>query len=201
MTHTKNLEVEVKFLADDLAAIRDRLVNIGAVITKSRVYERNVRFDTEDGTLLRQDELLRIRQDTAVTLTYKGPSQETVQQSEAKVREELEVVVSEYDTAVSILSRLGFSPKQVYEKYRETWQIDNVEIVLDELPYGHFIELEGDEQAIKEAARQLNLVWEQRIVTNYLSLMAALKQRHNLPFTDLTFANFAGLPISVTDVL
>ncbi|MCA9976162.1 MAG: class IV adenylate cyclase [Anaerolineales bacterium] len=197
----QNLEVEVKFLAVDLEQVRAKLAEVGAVLTKARVYERNVRFDTADEALRQRDELLRLRQDTAVTLTFKGRSLEAEQQSEAKVREELEVQVSDYETAVAIIQRLGFTPQQVYEKYRETWRLHDVEIVLDELPFGQFIELEGTEAAIKETAVQLNLPWETRIVSNYLALMAAIKQRHNLPFDDLTFANFAGLPISVTDVL
>ncbi len=196
-----NLEVEVKFLATDLGAVRERLVTSGAVMTKGRVYERNARLDTADATLRQRDELLRLRQDTAVTLTFKGRSLEAEQESEAKVREELEVQVSDYDTAVAIFHRLGLTPQQVYEKYRETWQLGGVEVTLDELPYGRFIELEGPETAIKETAAQLGLRWEQRIVSNYLALMAALKQRHNLPFDDVTFANFAGLPISIADVL
>ena len=197
----QNLEVEVKFLAVDLEQVRAKLAEVGAVLTKARVYERNVRFDTADEALRQRDELLRLRQDTAVTLTFKGRSLEAEQQSEAKVREELEVQVSDYETAVAIIQRLGFTPQQVYEKYRETWRLHDVEIVLDELPFGQFIELEGTEAAIKETAVQLNLPWETRIVSNYLALMAAIKQRHNLPFDDLTFANFAGLPISVADVL
>ncbi|MCB8969070.1 MAG: class IV adenylate cyclase [Ardenticatenaceae bacterium] len=197
----QNLEVEVKFLAADLEQVRAKLAEVGAVLTKARVYERNVRFDTADEALRQRDELLRLRQDTAVTLTFKGRSLEAEQQSEAKVREELEVQVSDYETAVAIIQRLGFTPQQVYEKYRETWRLHDVEIVLDELPFGQFIELEGTEAAIKETAVQLNLPWENRIVSNYLALMAAIKQRHNLPFDDLTFANFAGLPISVADVL
>ena len=197
----QNLEVEVKFLAVDLEQVRAKLAEVGAVLTKARVYERNVRFDTADEALRQRDELLRLRQDTAVTLTFKGRSLEAEQQSEAKVREELEVQVSNYETAVAIIQRLGFTPQQVYEKYRETWRLHDVEIVLDELPFGQFIELEGTEAAIKETAVQLNLPWETRIVSNYLALMAAIKQRHNLPFDDLTFANFAGLPISVADVL
>ena len=47
----------------------------------------------------------------------------------------------------------------------------------------------------------LNLNWQKRILGNYLGLMAQLKAHHNLPFNDLTFANFSNLPISIADIL
>lgn len=208
MGHKNSLEVEVKFFMPDLAAFRERLLAAGTVLIKPRVFERNVVFDTADKRLFRELSLLRLRQDTAasasagqaVTLTYKSRPK-NLPPSEAKVREELEVTVSDFDTLAEILQRLGFAPVQVYEKYRETFQWQAVEIVLDELPYGNFVEFEGEEQGLKTAVSQLNLDWQDRILGNYLGMMAQLKAKHTLPFNDLTFANFANLPISIADIL
>lgn len=184
----------------DLAAFRERLLAAGAALLKPRVFERNVRFDTADERLFRDLSLLRLRQDTAVILTYKN-TPKNLPQSEAKVREELEVTVSDFDTMAQILQRLGLAPMQVYEKYRETFQWQGTEIVLDELPYGNFVEFEGGEDGIKTAVSHLNLNWQDRLVTNYLALMAQIKAKHNLPFNDLTFANFTNLSISIADIL
>jgi adenylate cyclase class 2 len=197
---SSHLEVEVKFLVDDLAGWRDRLLAAGAVLVKPRVYEQNVRLDTADQALLQKWQLLRLRQDTAVRLTFKGPVPEDVV-SEAKVREELEVTVGDFDTAVLIFERLGFAPVQVYEKYRETFQLVGVEVVLDEMPFGNFLELEGSEVGIRTAAAILGLDWDKRLTTNYLAIMAQLKARYDLPFDDITFANFESLSVSVADVL
>ena len=164
-----------------MAAFRERLLAAGAELTKPRVFERNVAFDTADSRLYRELKLLRLRQDTAVTLTYKG-TPKNLPQSEAKVREELEVQVSNFDTLAEIFARLGFAPVVVYEKYRETFIWQDVEIVLDELPYGNFVEFEGDEGGLKTAVSHLNLNWQNRILSNYLGLMAQLKAHHNLPF-------------------
>jgi adenylate cyclase class 2 len=197
---SSHLEVEVKFLVDDLAGWRERLLAAGAVLVKPRVYERNVRLDTADQALLQQWQLLRLRQDTAVRLTFKGPVPEDVV-SEAKVREELEVIVEDFETAVLIFQRLGFAPVQVYEKYRETFQLAGVEVVLDEMPFGNFLELEGSEVGIRTAAAILGLDWDKRLTTNYLAIMAQLKARYDLPFDDITFANFESLSVSAADVL
>lgn len=208
MGHKNSLEVEVKFFMPDLAAFRERLLAAGTVLIKPRVFERNVVFDTADKRLFRELSLLRLRQDTAasasagqaVTLTYKSRPK-NLPPSEAKVREELEVTVSDFDTLAEILQQLGFAPVQVYEKYRETFQWQAVEIVLDELPYGNFVEFEGEEQGLKTAVSHLDLNWKNRILGNYLGMMAQLKAKHTLPFNDLTFTNFANLPISIADIL
>ena len=184
----------------DLAAFRETLLAAGGRPVRPRVYERNVRYDTGNDRLLQRDELLRLRQDTAVTLTFKGVDQ-SAGQSEAKVREEIEIELDDFDRAAAIIKRLGFEPKQVYEKYRETFQLGEVEVVLDEMPFGNFVELEGEEAAIKAAAARLDLAWNRRIVTSYLDLMIRLKTHYSLPFNDLTFANFKDLSVSAADIL
>jgi adenylate cyclase class 2 len=200
MAATADLEVEVKFYAPDLTAVRQRLLAEGAELVADRIFERNVRFDNSQGELLRKRQLLRLRQDRAARLTFKG---ESVQQagSEAHVREELEVSVSSFDTAVAILQRLGFQPVQLYEKYRETFRLGPVEVVLDELPFGDFVELEGEEAAIRAAAATLGLDWSRRILYNYLYLMALLKEQQELPFSDLTFDNFRQTTATIADIL
>ncbi|MFO7680163.1 MAG: class IV adenylate cyclase [Chloroflexota bacterium] len=193
------LEVEVKFLTADLAGFRQRLLAAGAVLKGARVFERNVVFDTPDKHLLHSGKLLRLRQDKAVRVTFKGEVAKA-SQSEAKVREELEINVSDFGTTAVIFQRLGFNPVLAYEKYRETFFLDNVEVVLDEMPYGDFVEIEGEEAGIKTAVSRLNLPWDKRLITNYLKLMVDLKAYHQLDFDDLTFANFEGLDISVADI-
>ena len=52
MAVENGLEVEVKFLLAEPTAVRERILQVGARLTKPRVYERNVRFDTPDNALL-----------------------------------------------------------------------------------------------------------------------------------------------------
>lgn len=197
---TTNLEVEVKFWVADVAEMRQRIGAAGGVLHRGRVYERNIRYDNAWQGLMRQDKLLRLRQDSRNVITFKGPAQ-NVDVAQVKIREELEIEVNDFDTAAAILQRLGFEPVQVYEKYRETFQLGLVEVVLDEMPFGNFMELEGGEGEIVAAAARLGLDWEQRILANYLYLLSLVNNHYGLTITDLTFANFAGLDISMPDVL
>ncbi|MEZ4516667.1 MAG: class IV adenylate cyclase [Chloroflexota bacterium] len=191
----EHLEVEVKFLLDDFETVRASLLQLGAELTHPRVYERNVRYDTLTNDLLAKAQLLRLRQDARVRLTFKGPAR-LQRASEAKVREEIEVTVDDFDKLSLILQRIGFAPVQMYEKYRETYELGDVEIVLDEMPFGLFIELEGPEADIKQVAQQLGLDWSRRILVNYLAMMAYFKEIFHLPFDDVTFDNFTTHPIS-----
>jgi len=200
MVSTADLEVEVKFYTPDLTAVRQRLLAEGAELVADRIFERNMRFDNSQGELQHKRQLLRLRQDRAARLTFKGESAHQAG-SEAQVREELEITVSSFETAVAILQRLGLQPVQLYEKYRETFRLGPVEIVLDELPFGNFVELEGEEAAIRAVAATLGLDWSRRILYNYLYLMALLKEQQELPFSDLTFDNFRQTTATITDIL
>ena len=101
-----------------------------------------------------------------------------------------------------IFARLGFGAVQSYEKYRQTFHWRDVEVVLDEMPFGNFVELEGATDAeLKDAAAALGLDWSRRVLTNYLELMEQARRAFDLPFNDLTFANFAGRPVDMGTLL
>ncbi|MEM8860698.1 MAG: class IV adenylate cyclase [Chloroflexota bacterium] len=198
-----NLEIEAKFQVDDLSAVQRRLVELGAVLKKERIYEKNTVYDDAEQSLKNSRRLIRMRQDEKTKLTFKGDPPADIQQvAEAKVREEIELELSDFDKMELILARLGYAPAIVYEKYRETWQINEVEAVLDELPYGNFVELEGSEADIKQVASECKLDWGTRLNTNYLMLFSMVKGAYGLEdLQDLTFENFAGRVIDWKKVL
>lgn len=196
----KHLEIEVKFSIADRGVFRRILLEVGAEEVSPRTYEKNIRFDTPRERLKQEGKLLRLRHDALSRLTFKGESSKDVD-SEARVREELEVTVDDFNTMALILERVGFVRSQIYEKYRETYQLEEVEIVIDEMPFGDFVELEGDDRDLQAAARKLGLDWNRRILANYLALMEIIKNRYNLPFDDVTFENFEGRDISVADFI
>lgn len=72
-----------------------------------------------------------------------------------KHQREDETRVDDPDAMEMILDALGFTPALVYEKRRETWTLGKTEIVIDELPFGLFMEIEGTEQGIREVESKL----------------------------------------------
>ncbi len=186
-------EIEAKYYVLDLDRIAARLSQRGAQLLQPRTREHNLRFDTPAGDLCRRNQVLRLRQDTTATLTYKGPSQDV---GGALSRTELEFTVSDPAAARSALQALGYIVVAVYEKYRATWQLGPFHIMLDELPYGNFVEIEGpDPASIQDLARQLGLDPARAARNSYLALFARLAPSLGLDPTQLTFAALHGLPI------
>ena len=74
-------------------------------------------------------------------------------------------------------------------------------MVLDELPYGFFCEIEGPNgEAIHAAAEKLGLDWEKRITASYADLFKRLQAARNLKIRDLTFADFEGIAFQAKDL-
>jgi len=185
-------EVEAKIYVPDLAAVAGRIEAAGGHLEAARVYEYNVRYDRPGGELARQLIVLRLRKDTRVRLTYKGPA---TLEAGIMSRREAEVTVDDFETMDFILRSLGFEPVIVYEKYRTTYRLGEAEIVLDEMPYGNFVEIEAPAPVILRLVSALGLADYPRIATSYLGIFAYLKQRLGLAFRDVTFDNFRGVAV------
>jgi adenylate cyclase class 2 len=184
-------ELEVKFHVSNLAAIEERLRALNALQVHPRLHELNLRFDTPDLQLRRNQKVLRLRRDDSAHITYKGPGHT---QAGVRVRQEIEITLDDFDAARALLEALGYQVSVMYEKYRTAYHLEGALITLDEMPYGEFVEIEGpDPLCIRTVSQRLGLDWEKRIPESYLVLFERLKTALNLPFRDLTFANFAGI--------
>lgn len=194
----KDEEIEVKFYLSSLPGLEKRIRAAGGVLQQGRVHETNLRFDLPDGSMTAERRVLRLRQDVQSVLTYKGPSAagQTV-----NVRQEIETTVGDFAAARRILEALGYRVAVMYEKWRTTYDLGHLEIVLDELPYGNFCEIEGpDAEIIRSTAGLLNLDWNERITDSYLGMFWRLKEKLNLKAEHLDFASFTNLDIRADDL-
>jgi adenylate cyclase, class 2 len=186
-------ELEVKFYLSGRKEMEAKLNALGQ-LSAPRVHEINLRLDTANLSLLASGRLLRLRQDSRARVTYKGPGSE---EGGVRLRQELEFTVSDFDTARALFEALGYQVYMMYEKYRTTYQLGNVEVALDEMPTGDFLEIEGpDSVSIRKAAQQLELNWEARILDSYTVLFARTRAQMGFDFRDLSFENFKGLTIT-----
>lgn len=193
-------EIEAKFYVRALGPMVERLARLGAEMVRPRALEVNLRFDLPDGSLGCADRVLRLRKSTgeAARLTYKGPGQE---RGGVRIREEIEFTVSDGAAARAFLEALGFDVVTTYEKYRRIYEFGGSHIMLDELPYGSFVEIEAESpDAIRETAEAIGLDWDKRIPFSYLNLFEKVRQARGLSFHDLTFENFSGLHIEAADL-
>jgi adenylate cyclase class 2 len=188
-------EIEVKFIIDDVATIRQRILGLGASLHHPRTYEDNWCFDTSDQRLQREDRLLRLRRDHRILLTYKEPP--LAEETAFKIRQEYEIEVNDFEQTRALLDKLGFSPSLRYEKYRETFRYREAEILLDETPLGAFVEIEGSRESIDTIARVLRLDDSNRVTASYGDIFEAVRSTYDLSFSDMTFDNFRGVAIDL----
>lgn len=191
-------EQEVKFYLLRLPALKKRLLKSGAVLVFPRVLEVNLRFDTPDGTLTSQRQVLRLRKDSRARLTYKSPM---LPGQPISIREEIEFEVSDFDAARALLEALGYRVSVMYEKFRTTYDFMGTHVTLDEMPYGNFAEIEGpNTEAIQCAAAALHLDWEARTLDSYLAIFYRVRNALNLSAQNLSFAEFAGVKVKMQEI-
>ena len=179
-------EIEVKFYVNDLKRLEARLLELGAALIQPRVLESNIRFDLPDGSLRAGSRVLRLRRAEDVRLTYKGKGQSI---NGVLARDEIEFTVGDFETARQFLEALGYAQIAVYEKFRATYELDDTHIMLDELPYGEFVEIEGPGvDSIRLTATRLKLDWEAAADAGYLTLFKRFCAGRQLDPAKLTFA-------------
>jgi adenylate cyclase class 2 len=148
------VEIEKKYRlpAERRARVEDELRELGGNFIRDD-FEENTIYGGE--LLERSASIVRIRrtQDRSV-LTYKRRLENI---SDVKQQIEHESEISDPDAISKILLELNLVPKLVYEKRRATWKLRSVEVLLDELPFGLFMEIEGSLTSIKEAEMLLDI--------------------------------------------
>ena len=147
-----------------------RLAEVGATRKGAEEFEENVIY-TGPGLDPRRRVLRLRRTDARATFTYK---ERRATESAIKHQREEETEVSDPAALASILDALGYRPALVYEKRRATWHAAGAEVVLDELPFGTFVEIEGEEESILKAEELLGLSSAEAEHASYPELTARL---------------------------
>ena len=174
-------EIEAKLKVESLQEVERKLNELGAEFLEEQL-QKDCYFDDSAGSLFNNDRCLRLRRqatagDEKIVLTYKG-ARET---DNFKKRRELEVEVSDADSAAELLSALGYEKALVVEKKRRLWRLGGCSIGLDELPLlGSFIEIEGpDDETITDVQSSLGVAALPHIAESYAHLVAE-KQKSGL---------------------
>ncbi len=183
-------EIEAKFYVTDLAGVAARLEALGAELVHSRILEENWRYDTPERALNAVHQMLRLRKSHKITLTYKSASVDVDGTSQ---RTEYETEVEDIEQIRAILAALGYVVTDRYQKYRTEYTLAGMTIMLDELPIGDFVEIEGHfVSEIQGCAADLGLDWDTCITENYLLLFNRLKRKISLDGAQLTFDELKG---------
>lgn len=166
-----SVEIEKKYRLTESERDRVRLSlgEAGAEFVR-RDFEENRIYSSL--ALRQQGGVLRIRKTKDRTfLTLK---RRVGNDLDVKKQIEHETEVSDANALAEIVAGLGLSPVLIYEKYRDTWRFRSVEVVIDELPFGLYMEVEGTVTGIKEAEILLELAGLETEHETYPRLTARL---------------------------
>lgn len=192
-------ETEVKFFVKDLGRVEMRLRKLKAHLIQPRIHEVNLRFDNANGDLRRELKVLRLRRDSEAKFTFKGPSEERA--GGVLSRKEIEFTIENFDAAKEFLEAIGFTPIVFYEKYRATYELGNLHIMLDELPYGNFVEIEGEDiNALREISGLLGLDWEAIVRAGYHALFERITGKYKLDPGQLSFEVLKTVQVTGADM-
>jgi predicted adenylyl cyclase CyaB len=155
---------------------RDRLRELDVVPSEVEFEENTVyrggRLDL-GGCALR---LRRVNGRGILTFKQRFPSKSAI-----KYQQEEETAVADADAAQAIVSALGFRVGLVYEKRRVRWDVGKANVVIDELPFGLFMEIEASEKEIKRVEKILGAEGLPPVMETYPSLTIRLgKQRKGI---------------------
>jgi adenylate cyclase class 2 len=186
------MEIEAKLSVTDHDTVRRALAEQKAK-QLSRVVETNHILDAADHSLRSAGKGLRVRinhslddDQEEVVLTVKGP----LLPGALKTREEHEIVVNDAKESLQFLATLGFVPVLTFEKRRETWELDNCKVELDEIPHlGKFVEIEGPSEAdVIGVQKKLKLESLPVIKTSYVGMIAKWMGENGAGGNELKFA-------------
>jgi adenylate cyclase, class 2 len=174
------IETEIKIRIDEPEKARAALRELGAHRVRERHLEDNVLYDDARGKLRSTGSILRLRRTPGrAVLTYKGPKKV---EGGVRSRPEQETEVGDPDSLHTILLGLGLRPAFRYQKYREVYEWEGQEIVVDETPIGAFMEIEGDHDGIARAATLLGFSPRDYVVESYVALFFASGGKGDMVF-------------------
>lgn len=182
---SNHLEIEVRFLEIDIPKLKQRLEELGAQDLGEQLHEDIVFYDHDLTWSKDKRKFVRLRKTKdSILLTFKH--NET---GAALATEEIELSVSDMDTARLFLERIGLIAVRFVEQKSHSYQLGEVTVDIRTRPkMPQYIELEGpSESALKEAAAKLELDWKDVILDNPITM---IEKYYHIPVSNLTYFTF-----------
>lgn len=163
------IEIEKKYRLTPAQrrSVEKRLRGVG-LKPRSVEFEENTIYRGHDLKLgSRALRLRRVNGQGILTLKRRIPTESPI-----KHQEENETRVSDPDALHAIVIGLGFEPAVVYEKRRTSWNFGKATVVIDELPFGLFMEIEASEKEISRVEKLIGAQDFLAVPETYPSLTA-----------------------------
>ncbi|MBU4350868.1 CYTH domain-containing protein [Candidatus Parcubacteria bacterium] len=188
-TKNKKKEVEIKVELDrkDISTIKNELKKLGFRLIAKQSFETTFGFFTPDGSSIDRGIFPRIKVDASgAWLTVKVKKEQSKKYFK---RTEFNLKVQDVDGARDVLKVLGYEKERIFEKFRDTYydQKQKVEVTIDTLPFGYYMEIEGQSLKIEDMLKRLGLNGRERIVRAYLGVYDDWRKKHGVKNENAVF--------------
>jgi len=171
-----NKETEVKIKINDKEL--QRIEVFLGLDDKIWNFERTYGFFTPDGESIKKGIFPRIKTNSNGNygkLCIKVKERKDVDYFERKEYEFASTKVEDY---MSLMMLFGYTDIRIFDKLRKEKNFERTMVSLDKLPFGIYIEIEGDKKPIENVIKILGLENNERIVGAYLKLADDLGLRN-----------------------
>lgn len=170
-----NIEYEATFTNINKDEIRGKLKEAGAKLVRPEFTQRRVTFNLPKGHDNR-NAWLRVRDEgDKITLSLKAVDGEKIEN-----QKEICLQVDNFEEAEKLLVEIGCVKKSYQVTKREIWNLDEVEIMIDEWPFLEpLLEIEGkNEKDVKEASQKLGFDYSK---AKFCAVGTLYAEKYNLP--------------------
>lgn len=147
-----DVEFEATFTNIHKDGVRARLAKAGAKLARKEYLQKRIVLNLPKGHEIKGG-WLRVRDEgDKITMSLK-----IVDGKKIENQKETQLVIDNFDNAISLLEGIGCANKAYQETKRELWRLNGVEVTVDEWPFLEpFVEIEGKSQnEVKEVAEKL----------------------------------------------
>ncbi|MDP2944269.1 MAG: class IV adenylate cyclase [bacterium] len=181
-----NKEIEIKVAITDIKEFEKKISALNPQVIEE-IFERTIRFDTNNEDLEKKGIFVRIRSGAGNTWTVKKKINDAEQQDKYFQRNEWEVSIDNIETARKMLKVLGFEKEFIMEKYRKKFILPKAEITIDRLPFGTYAEIEANKDEIDRLTKILGINQTRRIIGTYWHLHEEYNKIHGLTEKNIIF--------------
>lgn len=152
-----DIEFEATFINIEKNDIRNRLKNVGAKLVREEYLQKRAVFALPFGHEVKGGWLRVCDEGNKITMSLK-----IVDGNKIEDQKETQLIVGDFEQAISLLETIGCSKKAFQESKRELWTLDDTEVTIDEWPFLEpFVEIEGkSEEAVKSVSNKLGFDYD-----------------------------------------
>lgn len=166
-----HIEYEVRVLEINKEEMQNKLKELNAILVED-VFQKRYVYDFKP---VNPSKWIRLRTNgTKTTLTIKN-----VESSNIDGTKEMEVEVSDFDTANEILNELGYIPRGIQENKRIKYDLNGVEVDIDTWPeIPTYLEIEGKSE--EEVFNTLELLGIEKEKATSLDVQSIYEQVYGI---------------------